>query len=37
MEVKDHWYELAILAIFRPIKRCISETVKDRTKADIDY
>ena len=30
-------YELAILAIFRPINRRISETVQDRTKVAIDH
>jgi len=37
----DFWdwggYELAILAIFRPINRNISETVQDRTKVTIDH
>jgi len=37
----DFWdwggYELAILAIFRPINRRISETVQDRTKVAIDH
>jgi len=34
-----HWggYELAILVIFRPINRSISETVQDRTKVAIDH
>jgi len=30
-------YELAILAIFRPINHSISETVQDRTKVAIDH
>jgi len=30
-------YELAILAIFRPINRRISETVQDRTNVPIDH
>jgi len=30
-------YELAILAIFRPINRSVSETVQDRTKIAIDH
>jgi len=37
----DFWdwggYELAILAIFRPINRRISETVQDMTKVAIDH
>jgi len=31
------WYELAILAIFRPINHRISETVQDRTKVAIEH
>jgi len=30
-------YELAILAIFRPINQRISETVQDRTKVASDH
>ena len=30
-------YELAILAIFRPINHRISETVQDRTKVATDH
>jgi len=30
-------YEVAILAIFRPISRRISKTVQDRTKVAIDH
>jgi len=37
----DFWdwggYELAILAIFRPINRRVSETVQDWTKVAIDH
>jgi len=37
----DFWdwggYELAIMAIYRPINRRISETVQDRTKVSIDH
>ena len=35
--VRLGWERTAILAIFRPVNRRISETVQDRTKVAIDH